>query len=211
MVSSRFSLPVALVLVLALIPTIIHSYLDSRHDDGLSVQNLPRVLNGYSSKDTDRNPQWGEDVFDSQDWIERNYSSPGGPVVRLFAARSYDHKRLYHHPELGLSYGTSLRSQGVIHLPGPSPIAVHYLRNERGRGGVVYALLYDDEVVEDPISHQIRDSFNMLFGAKKPMTLFYVSTSDLPAVEDLDSSPGALVLRTAVESFRLQSPALTVQ
>ena len=211
MVSSRFALPVALVLALALVPTFIHSYLDSRHRDGLSVQKLPRVLNGYSSKDTNRNPQWGEDVFDSQDWIERNYSSPGGPVVRLFAARSYDHKRLYHHPELGLSYGVTLQSQGVIHLPGRSPLAVHFLRSERGRGGVVYALLYDDEVVEDPISHQIRDSINILFGAKKPMTLFYVSASNLPAVEDLDSSAAALVLRAAVESFRLQSPALTVQ
>ena len=211
MVSSRFSLPVALVLALALIPTIIHSYLDSKHKDGLSLQNLPRVLNGYSSKKTRRNPQWGEDVFDSQDWIERNYSIPGGPVVRLFAARSYDHKRLYHRPELGLSYGVSLQSQGVIHLPGSAPLPVHFLRNERGRGGVVYALLYDDELVEDPISHQIRDSINILFGSKKPMTLIYVSASNLPAVEDLGSSPAALVLRAAVESFRLQSSALPVQ
>ena len=47
MTSARYALPVALVLMLALIPTVIHSYLGLKTDDGLSVKNIKSVLDNF--------------------------------------------------------------------------------------------------------------------------------------------------------------------
>src|SRR5664280_2539690 len=102
MISARYALPVAFVLMLALIPTVIHSYLGLKTDDGLSVKNIKPVLDNFYSIPTNRQPGWGEVTFGSEDWIERIYTDEQGKSLRLFVGRSYDHKRLYHHPELAL-------------------------------------------------------------------------------------------------------------
>ena len=49
MISARYALPVALVLMLALIPTVIHSYLGMKTDDGLSVKNIKPELGNFNS------------------------------------------------------------------------------------------------------------------------------------------------------------------
>ncbi|MCP3871049.1 MAG: exosortase-associated EpsI family protein [Gammaproteobacteria bacterium] len=205
MVSSRYVFPVAIILALALVPTVIHSYLDSRHIDGFSTQKLPVALGQFSSKKSNRDSGWGQEVFDSQDWIERIYDEGNGRLVRLFVARSYDHKRLYHHPELALSYGMTMTSQGIVQLPGNESVSANLLVDERGRSVIMYSLLYDNELVEDPISHQIKDSMNLLTGARKPMTLFYVSSVKAKSTEDPRLTPAARVLELAVQSFRSQS------
>jgi len=204
MISSRYVLPVVLLLALALIPTVIHSYLESKADDGLLASRISPLLDGATGKPTERNKRWGQDVFASQDWIERIYKRPQRTGIRLFVARSYDHKRLYHHPELGLSYGSDLKGEGVVILPGKSEIPVHLLRERRGSGLVAYALLYDEKFVADPIAQQIRSSFNLLFNASKPMTLFYVSVPNSLVNRAFDESPPARLMRAAIESFLSQ-------
>jgi hypothetical protein len=121
-------------------------------------------------------------------------------------ARSYDHKRLYHHPELALSYGKVLKSDGIVVLSGRLEIPVRLLRGEADRELVAYTLLYGDEFVEDPIAHQISDSFYLLTSARKPMTLFYVSTRNVSNKQKFDESAVASVLRAAIESFVAQNP-----
>ena len=124
MISARYALPVALVLMLALIPTVIHSYLNLKSDDGLSVKNIKSALDNFNSTPTNRQPGWGEDTFGCEDWIERIYTDEQGKSLRLFVGRSYDHKRLYHHPELALSYAKDLRGEGQIRLPGQLPVTI---------------------------------------------------------------------------------------
>jgi len=204
MISSRYALPVILLLSLALIPTVIHSYLGSTTDDGMLAEKISPVLDGFTSVPSDRNKRWGEDVFDSRNWIERIYRKQGATAVRLFVARSYDQKRLYHHPELALSYGSSLKGDGMVMLPGDDDIPVYLLRGRSGQGLVAYALLYDGRFVKDPIAHQIRDSFRMLFSPRKPMTLFYVSTAKTSENANFARSPAAAFLRAAIDSFRAQ-------
>ena len=60
MTSARYALPVAIVLMLAIIPTVIHSYLGLKTDDGLSVKNIKSELDNFNSEPTKRQPGWGD-------------------------------------------------------------------------------------------------------------------------------------------------------
>ena len=204
MISARYALPVALVLMLALIPTVIHSYLGLKTDDGLSVKNINPVLDNFYSIPTNRQSGWGEVTFGSEDWIERVYIDEKGKSLRLFVGRSYDHKRLYHHPELALSYAKDLRSVGQIRLPGQPEIPVNLLRNETRPNMAAFVLLYDGKFIENPISHQIKDSLKQLISARKPITLFYIVDDNEPKNSIFVQSATALLLNKAIKDFMAQ-------
>jgi hypothetical protein len=201
MTSSRYVLPVAMILMLALIPTVIHVYLGLKTDDRLSVKNIKSVLGNFNSTPTNRQPGWGKETFGSEDWIERTYTNEQGKSLRLFVGRSYDHKRLYHHPELALSYAKDLRSAGQMHLPGQPKIPVNLLRNETRPNMAAFVLLYDGEFIENPISHQIRDSLKQLISARKPMTLFYIVDDNEQKNITFIQSPAASLLNKAIKDF----------
>jgi len=204
MISARYALPVSLVLMLALIPTVIHSYLGLKTDDGLATQNIKARLDDFNSVSTNRQPGWGEVTFGSEDWIERTYTNEQGKSLRLFVGRSFDHKRLYHHPELALSYAKDLRSEGQIHLPGQPEIPVNLLHNDMRPNMAAFVLLYDGKFIDNPISHQIRDSLKQLISARKPMTLFYIADDNAPKNTTFLQSPAASLLNKAIKDFMAQ-------
>ena len=204
MISSRYGLVVALLLALALVPTVIHSYYGFLHQDGLTTEAIAADLAGFHSKATDRKSQWVKDMFDSEDWIERRYFYGRGKSARLFAARSYDLKRLYHHPELGILYGIDLKDEGIHRLPGSPEVPVRLLRRRTGKGAAAYTLLYDDEFVSNPIGFQLKTSFELVFSPRKELTLLLVFDKDLPSNHAFEDSPAARILVSAVESFRNQ-------
>jgi hypothetical protein len=201
MISVRYAIPVSLVLMFALVPTVIHSYLNLKTDDGLSAKKIKFELGNFNSKPTNRQPGWGEETFDSVDWIERAYTDELGKTLRLFVGRSYDHKRLYHHPELALSYAKDLRSEGQIRLPGQPEMPVHLLHNDMRPNIAAFVLLYDGKFIDNPISHQIKDSLKQLISARKPMTLFYVADDNAPKNTAFIQSPAASLLNKAIKDF----------
>jgi hypothetical protein len=204
MISTRYALPVALILMLALIPTVIHGYLGMKTDDGLSVTNINPILDNFTSTPTNRQPTWGEDTFGCDDWIERIYTDEQGKSFRLFVGRSYDHKRLYHHPELALSYARDLRSTGQIRLPGQPEIPVNLLHNDTRPNMAAFVLLYDGKFIDNPISHQVRDSLKQLVSAGKPMTLFYLADDNAPKGTAFNNTPAASLLEKAIKDFMAQ-------
>ena len=201
MISARYVLPVALVLALAMVPTVIHSYLGLQTDDGLSSRTINEELFVYASEPTKRKDKWVEDMFAGHDWVERIYRNREGKEFRLFVARSYDHKKLYHHPELALSHGVGFGKSEIVNLAGREGAPVFVLRGESGPGVAMYALHYDGEYVGDPIFHQIRNSLSLLFSERKPITLFYISGNSAAPNEDLENSDMGQLLISAVESF----------
>lgn len=212
MISSRYALSVTMVLALALIPTVFHSYLVTLINDGRSAERITHVFGEFSSKPYDqRKARWVKKVFDSQDWVERIYKNSSGEKVRLFVARSYDLKRLYHHPELGLSHGADLKSEGVFMLHGKSEIPVHLLQSRSERGLVAYVLLHDGMFIKDPLAHQLLEAFKQFVSAKKAMTLFYVSDSISPNGVDFNKTSAAFILGEAVKSFQNQIPVMEVE
>jgi hypothetical protein len=203
MVSSRYALLIIIILAIALIPTVFHTYLAVQDDDGRSVEKIPYVFGEFSSEPYNRHKaRWVKQVFDSQNWVDRLYKNSSDATVRLFVARSYDLKRLYHHPELALSRGVDLKSEGVFMLQGKPKIPVHLLKNSSGRGLVAYVLLHNGEFIKDPLAHQLLEIFKQLVSAKKSMTIFYVSDAISPNGADFNNTYAAFILMEAIKNFQ---------
>lgn len=202
MISTRFAPVVLGLLALAAVPTVIHSYMDSAVPDGRTTGVIPERLAGETGRPTNRRASWGEDRLASSDWFERRY--PGPPEVKLAVARSFDAKKLYHHPELAIDYGPSYGRATTIRLPQRPDVPVHVLRGgQGGRRLALYTLHHEGRYVEDPIAFQLRASFRALFSRRTPMTVFFAA-QDLPARGEVDSSRAATLLLAAMDSFERQ-------
>lgn len=208
MLSSRYAIPTIILLLLALIPTIIHSYIGALYKDGKTVHNIEPVLEQFTSAPSQRNERWGKDVYGSDDWFERIYRNGQGDTIRLFVARSYDQKRLYHHPELALSYSQNLNNKRITTLTGYPDIPVHLLSNDDHSRVVAYILMYNNKFIRNPVSHQFRDSIKLLISARKPMTLFYAAQSGPPSDTPFSQSALDSLLSLAIHSFQTQTPAI---
>jgi len=199
MLSTRYAAAVLVLLGLAAVPTVIHSYRDSTVADGRSARAIPMRLAGETGAPTARRAGWGEDRLGATDWIERRY---GSPEVKLFVGRSFDAKRLYHHPELAVDYGQGYQKSEVVRLAGRPDVPVHMLRGTRRLS--LYTLHYDGGYVEDPIRFQLRASFQSLFSRRQAMTLFFAA-QDLGANEEIESSSAASLLLAAMDAFERQT------
>jgi len=202
MISTRYSTAVALLLLLALIPTIIHTYINNSDNDGKSVKNISTMLGAFTSTPSKRNAQWGKSVFNSEDWFERIYQNKKQEKVRLFIARSFDLKALYHHPELALSYAQNLSKKNISALPNQPEIPVHILKNDNNSIIVAYVLMHNDTFIKDPIKYQLSESFRLLISQKKPMTLFYTSQTGLPGNSKLNLKTSTTLLSLAIQAQR---------
>jgi len=204
MISTRYSTPVAILLALALIPTIIHTYINNADIDGKSVDNISTILGNFISTPSKRNAQWGKSVFNSEDWFERIYQNKENEKVRLFIARSFDLKALYHHPELALSYAQNLNNKTISTLSKKPEIPVHILKNDDSSIIVAYVLMHNDTFIQDPIKYQLSESFRLLVSQKKPMILFYTSQTALPNYSKLNLKTSTTLLSLAIQAFRSQ-------
>jgi hypothetical protein len=207
MISPRYAAPVAALLALALVPTVIHSYRGAAVVDGLRAEAIPARLGDMGSSPINRRPGWVKDNFDTDDWIERTYKVDQRDV-RLFVGRSYDAKRLYHHPELALLRGTQTTPGPVAYATARPDVPLHTIETSRdGRTGVaVYALLYDGSYINNPILFQLKTSAALLVSGRRPLTLFMAS--DLSGDPDrLDEAPATRVLLAAIEAFERQQPS----
>ena len=200
MISSRFIPVTCVLLALALVPTLIHSYAGVLVVDTRSTAAIPETLGGFSSTPTGRNATWGKRKFDSDDWIERRYASAGDEVV-LTVVRSYDLKTLYHHPELAIADETPYTESAVMRFESNESIPVHVLRSNTGeRAGALYVLHYDDRFVENPIRFQMRTAGELLLSGRKPMTLFF-ARHRVTSGSEREQAAASGVLFSAIERF----------
>lgn len=201
MTSLRYTTPLAVLLGIALIPTVLHSYWGAVADDGRTAAGIPASLAGAESMPTSRRAEWVKKNFDTTDWIERVYRLEGHEVV-MFVARSLDAKRLYHHPEIALLRSTT-EPRGITRASARRDVPLHVLKS--GRDDVaVYALVHDGRFVANPITFQLRNAFEQMFTTRKPMTLFLATSRG--SADDVESAPATRILLAAVESFHAQVP-----
>lgn len=206
MIAPRHLPAICGLFALALIPTLVHSYSGNGAPDGLNTAAIPDFLSDYTGRATTRSATWGKRRFDSDDWIERTYANPGGDELTLTVVRSYDPKRLYHHPELAMAYGTDFQTLQTRRLPAHPDMPVHVLVPARGvnaRG--IYALLYHGRFVEDPILFQIRTAGELLFSKRKPMTIFFVLDPAAPREAEIENLGASRVLFAAIQRFLEQN------
>jgi len=207
MISGRYAGAVAVLMALALVPTLLHGYIGVTRDDGRRVAAIPPMLAGMFSVRTDRDGDWGRRRFDAFDWTERTYTTASGQRLVLFVGRSYDAKKLYHHPEIDIARGRSYGGASIVRTAELPGVPVHVLRGE-GDGSkdlALYVLHYDDRFVENPYLFQISVAVELLVRGRQAMTLFFVR-ADGGNVEPLDGSPPLTLLREAIASFLGRSP-----
>lgn len=202
MISDRYAKVISFILALVMVPTFVHSYLGAKTDDSFRAKSISNELAGLRFADTNRNAAWVQDIFDSDDWIERRSIGTDDSRKLLFVARSFDYKKLYHHPELAILYGQDLVNGGVESIIDNFP--VHFLMARRGPGVVAYCLLHDKELIGNPLLFQLSTAMRSLVSSKKPMTLFLLYDPGLFSIEGFGDSQLGLVLRAAVDNFRSQ-------
>jgi hypothetical protein len=199
MIATRFLPAVCALAAITLVPTLIHSYSDATVNDGRSTVVIPESLAGYTGTPSTRNATWGMRRFESHDWMERNYRS-ADDEVKLSVIRSYDAKALYHHPELAVSYGPSYTAAEIRRSSRRPDIPLHVVRANPGPIAV-YALLYADRFVEDPIRFQLGLAGELLFSGRKAMTLFFLTDEHVPADTDVEQLPSIALLFAAIDRF----------
>ncbi len=195
-IATRYLPATAVMLALTLVPTVVHTYVGLSASDGKTSAIVALRLNGVNEVETGRHVEWVRESFGTDDFIERRY----GPDVTLFVARSYDPKRLYHHPELAVAYGRRFDSASVIRLSTPvGVIPMHVLSGEDELA--CYALLYDGRFVESPLRFEMSHALGTLIGPRKQMTLFFAHgrASATPADSEI-----ARILVGAIQSFLTQ-------
>jgi hypothetical protein len=205
MISDRYATLVGVMVALAIVPTAIHQVRGVRADDGLKATAAVAVVNGMDSAPTARKAEWVNKYFETSDWIERAYTGPGSAVT-LFVARSYDAKRLYHHPELALLRGSDTDLVGVKSVADRPDIPLFVMKTSKpGVTGLgVYALYYDGAFVKNPILFQLTSAGRLVFAPQRPMTLFMASDSS-GTVSQLASAPATRVLLAAIANFEAQN------
>lgn len=207
--SFKYSKIVVLLLAITMIPVLIHSYIGAKEIDSYRTDRISTNLGGIQFVSSGRNETWG-DVFASADWIERRSTSANHHNLLLFVARSYNYKRLYHHPELAVLYGKALKNGGVktLKTKDSRDLNVHFLIKQDGNGLAGYCLSYDDKFIENPILFQLSTSIKLLVTERKPMTLFFVYDDSLTSVEEFEKSTAGIVLKSAIEEFYAQNSSL---
>jgi len=208
MIAHRYVPVICLLVALALVPTLIHSYSDNRQQDGRTAGAISTSLTNYSSTPTARNQTWGKRRFDSDDWMERTYSD-GGRSLRLTVVRSYDPKSLYHHPELAIAGGATFAGTRVTRPAARPDVPVHVLTPAEGvDAAAAYVLHHGDRFVEDPILFQIRTAGRLLVAPRQAMTIFFVFERNPSGAGSAPSAPVDLLL-AAVDDFLGQTPDLS--
>jgi hypothetical protein len=200
---------VCLVFALALIPTIIHSYSGALAVDGREAEKIASTLAGYHGTPAARNQTWGERVFESHDWIDRRYIS-GSNEIGLTVVRSYDAKRLYHHPELAIVRGSPFAGVETRFLSVRPEVPVNVLLPAAGATSrAAYVLHYGGRFVENPILFQLRVAGELLVSRRQPMTLFFATTTRALQLDDIEGSDLIRVMFAAIDDFVAQgaSPA----
>jgi hypothetical protein len=203
-ISTRFVGHTILLLSLALVPTTIHSYLRLPLPAGLRMQELAIAPAGQTGEPTARTDAWAARRFATDDWIQRSYY---GGAVTLTMVRSFDAKRLYHHPELAVAYPDDYAPATVSRLPQKPEIPVHILSGQNASQNIrsLYALLYDGRYVDNPIAFQLRTSIELLVSRRKPMTLLFVREAGIQNTDPVAQSRGAQALVAAMQSVSGQA------
>ena len=199
MICARYLPGVAALLALACIPTVLHSYMGPRLEDGHSVNALPLRLNGMEGRSSERSPGWVRELYGTSDFVERKY----GAALTLFVARSPDPKGLYHHPEHGVAHGDGYERAFVVRRPEHPEVPIFVLESPRGDRSV-YALLYEGEFIEHPIRFQLRNAVALLVRPRSLMTLFFVRGKAVGGSPTAVASSGEALLLAAIDSFLAQ-------
>jgi len=173
--SLRYVVALSACLLVALIPVVVHSYIQLEIDDcktpwALMSESAPASNSGG------RRDAWMRERFQSSQWREGSFFADG-LRFDFSIVRSYDAKRLYHRPENSLVEHSIVERRGIEWVQtdsGALPIHRAYYGNSDPAILVAYLLVYRSSPIASPYWPQLRAAPVELFGGRRPMTLFLI-------------------------------------
>ncbi len=180
--SRRYVRLLAVCLLLALVPVVVHSYLKVETGDCKApwafVPEAGLVSDFSGSRDA-----WMREFFQSSQWQEGSFSKDG-LHFDFSIIRSYDAKRLYHRPETSLVEQSIVDTRGIEWVQADSvslPIHRAYYGATDRAILVAYLLVYRASPVASPYWAQLRAAPLELFAGRHPMTLFFIQGRGSPS------------------------------
>ena len=175
--SNRYLRWIAAALLVALIPVIPHSYLKLKSNDCVSVQELCALCPGRMESESVGRRLAGQ--FGEVEWCAGTLPAEGNfPTLDCWILRSYDPKKLYHLPEIGLMRGAAPGRRLTQFLTWENrKVPLHRAFYPAGDGDVyvAYMLIYNSKPVDNPYITQILSFPKQLVTGVEPMNLFFVS------------------------------------
>jgi hypothetical protein len=166
-ISARYAWAAAAVLLVAAVPTALGV---CRRPAELAPGDLEAALGDLGPFEPGRRAAEAvEEAFGTRDLVTRQYGA-----IELFAARSYDGKKLFHFPELALTYGRAATATRDVE----GARVIEFAQGKETRVAA-YALLYGRRPAAQPIRFYLSILPELFLGRREPMTLVYVQ-ADTP-------------------------------
>lgn len=202
--SPRYARLTLVLLLVALVPTAVNSYFGtSDADEPRLASVVGETLLGYTSTPTNRRAASIDRSFSAADWFERRYSR-GGEDVKVLVVRSFDMKRLYHHPELAVASDMNFRAAHLETVAADAgDIHVHILEGESA-GLIAYALVYGEATIARPLLFQLQVAPELLLRGRRPLTLaLAMDEAHVPRdAQDLAQAPAVQLVAAVVAELR---------
>lgn len=173
--SLHYVRPLSACLLLALVPVVVHSYIQVEIDDC----KAPQSFTSASAQAPDAGGPRAAAIrerFQSFQLREGGFVRDG-QQFDFTIIRSYDAKRLYHRPETSLVEHAIADTRGIQWVPTDSgilPIHRVYYGDTDPAIMVAYVLVYRSSPVASPYWPQLRAAPVELFSGRRPMTLFFI-------------------------------------
>ncbi|MHC4548190.1 MAG: hypothetical protein ACYTEZ_05375 [Planctomycetota bacterium] len=212
MISHRYAWPAAALLLVAFVPTLLNVYRQPPPlEAGALAAAIPADLARFEmtgpGKHQDR-PGWVEENYAARDFFERKYRGDL-PELEVFAARTYDGKKLFHFPELALTYGrsaTAVRTGELRVADGTVPVRRIEFRRPDSVRVAASALFYGKRSVDRPVAFLFKILPELFLGRREPMTLIYVQGEAPPAAAAVLAEEVDGLLAASAEAFLAGSP-----
>jgi hypothetical protein len=176
-VSKRYAGHVLVCVVPVLVIVVIHSYIGLQVEDCRELSGLfPNAAGDTSSPRRDARMR---EVFDAVQWEEGTLDTTvPASQMKFSIIRSYDPKKIYHHPEISLVRGATPARRDVEYIDAEGervPVHRAYYNPASTTALVAFILIYHSRPVDNPYLSQIRSAPLQFVRGSYPMTLFFVS------------------------------------
>jgi len=200
-ISTRHVRVLCVLLAVALLPVLRHVYFGPEEPPAGGLEHvLPAELGDSGEPQPGRNrADWVRENLGTEDFVTRRY--PGG--IEFFAGRSLDWKKLFHFPELGLSYGKPRSGERHVVVAG-IPVRLVEFRTSDSYHLAAMTFLCGDETVARPLLYSL-GTVTRLVEERRPMTLVYVQSGAKPD-EEAAVEQRLLALVTAAARALLAAP-----
>lgn len=173
--SRRYAPHMAGLIVLAMIPVTVHSYLDVRQDD--CADPLRLAPSSHRDRGSEKRDTYMQNRFGAFQWREGRV--PGKPPMSYGILRSYDAPRIYYKLDYNYLRGDADEAWIDEIQAGDVKIPVHRLRYDPlpGSAGVTvgaYMLIHDGAAVRNAYWNQVLSAPRRLLTGRLPMTAYFI-------------------------------------